>query len=87
MYWNTSGEPPIFPGNRDLNQWQVTQDQDKHSLVADPLFVDAENGDYRLKPNSPALEVGFQPFDTNKAGRQQPLLLTRDLPPVPPAFP
>ena len=38
-------------------------------------------------PVSPAPDVGFRPFDTMKAGRQQPPLLTMDLPTVPPAFP
>ena len=41
---------------------------DIHSIVADPLFVDAENGDYRLKPDSPALKLGFQPIDVARIG-------------------
>lgn len=43
---------------------------DTHSLAVDPLFVDPENGDFRLKPNSPALKLGFIPFDISKAGLQ-----------------
>jgi hypothetical protein len=41
---------------------------DAHSLSVDPLFVDPENGDFRLRPNSPALEMGFVPFDESKVG-------------------
>ena len=41
---------------------------DTHSLTVDPLFVDPENGDFRLKPNSPALKLGFVPFDMSKVG-------------------
>ena len=41
---------------------------DKASLAVDPLFVDPENGDFRLKPNSPALKLGFVPFDVTKVG-------------------
>ncbi|MDB4396460.1 right-handed parallel beta-helix repeat-containing protein [Mariniblastus sp.] len=41
---------------------------DAHSLSVDPLFVDPENGDFRLKPNSPALKLGFVPFDMSKVG-------------------
>ena len=36
---------------------------DKDSIVADPEFVDLDNGDYRVKPTSPALELGFKNFD------------------------
>jgi predicted outer membrane repeat protein len=32
--------------------------QDTHSLTLDPLFVDAENGDLRLRAGSPAIETG-----------------------------
>ena len=41
---------------------------DAHSLAADPLFVDPDNGDFRLKPDSPALKLGFVPFDMSKVG-------------------
>jgi hypothetical protein len=32
------------------------------------LFVDVEHGDLRLQPNSPALALGFQPWDISTAG-------------------
>jgi hypothetical protein len=41
---------------------------DIHSLATDPLFVDPANGDFRVKPNSPALKLGFVPFDISNAG-------------------
>ena len=41
---------------------------DQHSIFADPLFVDPDNGDYRLKPESPALALGFENFDSRGAG-------------------
>jgi len=41
---------------------------DTHSLAVDPLFMDPENGDFRLKPNSPALKLGFVPFDMSRVG-------------------
>ena len=37
-------------------------------VVADPLFVDAKNGDFRLKPDSPALKLGFCEWDHSLAG-------------------
>ena len=39
-----------------------------HSVVADPLFVDPEHNDYRLKPESPALRLGFKPIPVDKIG-------------------
>jgi len=49
------------------SQWQAAG-FDTHSIIADPLFVDAANDDYRLKPDSPALELGFKPILVGKIG-------------------
>jgi len=48
--------------------WIKETGHDKNSVIADALFIDAQNYDFRLKPNSPALKVGFKPFDYTKAG-------------------
>ncbi len=85
-YWNAAGQPVVFPGNLTLEQWRAQRKQDEHSVVADPLFVAAEKGDFRLQPGSPALKLGFKPFDYTKAGRTTPAELTKGLPPVPRAF-
>jgi len=85
-YWNAGGQPVRFPGNLTIEEWRSKRKQDEHSVVADPLFVAAEKGDFRLKPGSPALKLGFRPFDYTKAGRTTPAELTRGLPPVPRAF-
>jgi len=56
-----------------LSDWRKAYGRDEdvydiHSIIADPLFVDAENGDYRLTPDSPALKLGFQPIDIPSIG-------------------
>lgn len=48
-------------------QWQA-QGQEQGSIVADPLFVDPDNGDFHLRPGSPAEKIGFKPFDHSQAG-------------------
>jgi hypothetical protein len=65
-YWDTSGQPPEF-ANRTLAEWQGLG-HDVHSIAADPLFVNAEAGDFHLKPDSPAVKLGFAPIDVTLVG-------------------
>ncbi len=69
LYWRAGGQPFDFPGDRNLEQWRQRQGQDQNSLVADPLFVDPQDGDFTLKPGSPAEKIGFVPIDTSRIGR------------------
>jgi len=66
LYWNTSGTPVLF-GKKTFSEWQ-TAGQDMKSLIADPLFVDPEKGDFRLRPDSPAARIGFEPWDLSRVG-------------------
>ncbi len=59
VYWNASG-PVEFPGG--LDAWHARA-LDVHSIVADPLFVNAVKYDFRLRKDSPAIKLGFQPID------------------------
>jgi hypothetical protein len=34
----------------------------------DPKFVDMKKGDFRLRPDSPALKIGFKPIPFEKIG-------------------
>ena len=56
-----------------MNEWDSWQaaGNDVHSVVADPLFVNADKDDYRLNPGSPAFKVGFQPIPVEKIGPYQ----------------
>lgn len=48
-------------------QWRAAG-QDRNSIIADPLFVDVAKDDFRLKPDSPAKRIGFEPFDISDVG-------------------
>lgn len=85
-YWNAAGQPVVFPGDLKLDQWRAKRQQDERSVVADPLFVAPDKDDYHLRPDSPALKLGFKPFDYTTAGRTSPAEMTKDLPAVPRAF-
>ncbi|HWQ93217.1 MAG TPA: right-handed parallel beta-helix repeat-containing protein [Clostridia bacterium] len=51
--------------------WQ-RRGKDLHSIYADPLFVAPENGNFQLKPGSPAFALGFQPIDMTRVGPRTP---------------
>jgi len=67
LYWQAAGQPILF-GKETLAEWRK-QGQDVHSLVANPLFVDPDHGEFSLKPGSPALKIGFHPIDLSHVGR------------------
>jgi hypothetical protein len=66
LYWNASGKQLLF-AKMGFAEWQTTG-QDTNSFIADPLFVDPEKGDFRLRPNSPAAQIGFEPWDFSMIG-------------------
>jgi len=66
-YWHAGGADVSLPGG-GLFEWREKTGHDKHSIIADPLFVDAEGLDFRLKAGSPASKIGFKAFDYSKAG-------------------
>lgn len=66
-YWHAGGEDPEFPDGKTFEEWQA-EGYDQHSIVADPGFVNPEAYDFRLRSDSPALALGFKPFDASKAG-------------------
>jgi len=69
LYWFPGAEkaPGAFFPKGSWAKWQEAG-YDKGSLIADPLFVDPAKDDYHLKPDSPALKLGFQEIDISKIG-------------------
>ncbi|NQT86421.1 right-handed parallel beta-helix repeat-containing protein, partial [bacterium] len=68
LFWKPGG-PILIRQHRKLltlEDWQKRFD--KNSIVADPQFVDLAGRDFRLKPTSPALKLGFEPIDTSRIG-------------------
>ena len=61
LYFREGGEPVRFM-KYSFGEWQA-KGLDEHSVIADPLFVDPQNGNFALKPASPALKLGFRPID------------------------
>ncbi len=85
VYWH--GERKGYGWSMKMDGWSKSLSWDKwqamgadtDSVVADPLFVDAKKGDYRLKPDSPALKLGFKELPLDKMG----LKVTRFRPELP----
>ncbi|NQT51653.1 chitobiase/beta-hexosaminidase C-terminal domain-containing protein, partial [bacterium] len=68
LYWCTADKAWA---KKHLAAWRP-KGVDVHSVAADPLFVDMARGDFRFRPDSPALKLGIQPLDARKAGLQEP---------------
>ena len=56
-------------GNASFEEWHFANGgHDQGSAVADPLFVDEERLDFRLKQGSPALARGFEQLSLDGVG-------------------
>ena len=80
LFWTTTeAEPTFISSGQRLNEydeemtltaWQE-KGHDKHSLFADPMFIDPASGDYRVSPESPAFKLGFKNFPMDQFGTQK----------------
>lgn len=70
VYWNPDPSQIDFNG-QTLEEWRA-RGHDKNSVITDPLFVDPDQGDFRLRKGSPALAMGFAPIDVSVAGPRIP---------------
>lgn len=66
LYWQVSSTNISFDGNT-LVQWQALG-QDVGSRIADPLFMDGMNRDFRFASTAAASTIGFEPFSFTNAG-------------------
>lgn len=80
LYWHGGAAVKVYvPGDEPYAEWFRPLDFwkglgfDQKSLIADPQFVNPARDDYRLRPTSPALKLGFEPIDLSTVGpRQRP---------------
>lgn len=66
IYYRVDAAPPA-PMGPDLAALRALG-HDQNSILADPLLMDWENGDYRLRPDSPAHALGIHSLDVRQAG-------------------
>lgn len=66
LYFDTGGKRVSFHG-QTLTAWRKAG-HDRHSRVADPGFKNLPKRDFTLKRTSPALALGFVPFDLADVG-------------------
>lgn len=66
LYWRSDGRELEFY-EEPFEDWQA-KGVDGNSRVADPKFVDPARFDFRLQPDSPALELGFESIDSSDCG-------------------
>ena len=71
--WNKAWDYNLFTNRLSLEEARKLG-SDTHSLFGDPMFVDAAHGDYRVKPGSPALRIGFHNFPMDQFGVESPRL-------------
>ncbi|MFH1237792.1 MAG: right-handed parallel beta-helix repeat-containing protein [Candidatus Aenigmatarchaeota archaeon] len=64
LYFSTTSSYSILNGSNKITyeKWKSTG-LDANSVIANPLFIDYTNGNFRLQPNSPAYGLGFKEFD------------------------
>lgn len=72
LAYNTQGRYEIggVSNVRTFDQWRdmLQHRYDQNSLLADPSFMDPQNHDFRLRPDTPAYSLGFEDIDYSSIG-------------------
>ncbi|MDX9727500.1 MAG: right-handed parallel beta-helix repeat-containing protein [Bacteroidales bacterium] len=66
LYWDTRKKEPDFAG-QTFDSWKKSG-KDVHSVIADPMFVNARAFDFRFSSTRAVRKIRFMPFDYSKAG-------------------
>lgn len=72
--WGKEVDRNLFTTSEADRQKFAEQGCDAHSLVANPMFVDAARGDFRVHDDSPARTLGFVNFPMDQFGVRSPRL-------------
>jgi parallel beta-helix repeat protein len=67
LYWDARSKNIKFY-NMNFDEWKNKTGKDEHSVVADPLFQDPANFNFRFKNHSNIDKIKFIPFDYTQAG-------------------
>lgn len=67
LWWDERGEDEATFDGMKWRDWNKT-DKGRASLFADPGFSNPGAGDFGLKTGSPALRLGFRPWECSRAG-------------------
>ena len=76
LIWDYSKKPlrceQQVPGPEEISisfdEWMKIRGNDRHSVIADPMFKNVENLDFRLDEHSPVFNLGFENFDVSNVG-------------------
>ena len=67
LWYDARGKDKALFDKLNWDAW-VASGKETGGAYGDPLFADPQHFDFTLKPNSPALKLGFKPFDSSRAG-------------------
>ena len=71
IYFNPTQKLEQVEFNGQSWQEWLKRGNDRHSQYVDPQFVDPAARDFRLRPTSPALQLGFEPIDLSQVGSRE----------------
>jgi hypothetical protein len=67
LYWNVNTRNARIHDDVGLAEWKKAG-YDTHSLESNPMFLDPIKMDYRVSPDSPAMQLGFKNFGMDNFG-------------------